>query len=218
MHIVNVICILFRNAYIMYMSSLLLLSVYVHVIYILSGHIRFICTLSEVVLDMFLPNRQYQCHPYIISSTLYIFYYVQLSFRTLFTQMHIVHVICMLSAHVHIICFSSLTLLVYPIIHNLVSAHCLHTRTLSMSSVHVICMLSAHVHIISLSSLTLLIYPIIHNLVSVHIVSTHTLSISCVYCLQMHMFCTSHFYCFYLHMYMSSTYFLSICILCAHYL
>ena len=174
MHIVNVICILFRNAYVMYMSSLLPLSVYVHVIYILSGHIRNMCTLSEVVLDMFLPNRQYQCHPYIISSTLYIFYYVQLSFRTLFTQMHIVHVICMLSAHVHIICFSSLTLLVYPIIHNLVSAHCLHTHTLSMSSVHVICMLSAHVHIICLSSLTLLIYPFIHNLISVHIVYTHT--------------------------------------------
>ena len=75
-HIVNVICILFRNAYVMYMSSLLLLSVYVHVIYILSGHIHIMCTLSEVVLDMFLPNRQYQCHPYIISSTLYIFYYV----------------------------------------------------------------------------------------------------------------------------------------------
>ena len=118
----------------MYMSSLLLLSVYVHVIYILSGHICIMSTLYEVVLDIFLPNRQYQYHPYIISSSLYIFYYVQLSFRTLSTQMHIVHVICMLFAHVHIIFFSSLTLLVYPIIHNLVSAHCLHTRTLSMSS------------------------------------------------------------------------------------
>ena len=111
-----------------------MLSVYVHVIYILSGHIHIMCTLSEVVLDIFLHNRQYQCHPYIISSTLYIFYYVQLSFATLSTQMHIVHVICMLSTHVHIICFSSLTLLVYPIIHNLVSAHCLQTCTLSMSS------------------------------------------------------------------------------------
>ena len=75
MHIVNVICILFRNAYVMYMSSLLLLSVYVHVIYILSGHICIMCTLYEVVLDIFLPNRQYQCHPYIISSSLYIFYH-----------------------------------------------------------------------------------------------------------------------------------------------
>ena len=154
--------------YVIYMSSLLLLSVYVHVIYILSGHICIMCTLSEVVLDIFLPNRQCQCHPYIISSTLYIFYHVQLSFCTLSAQIHIVHVVCMLSAHVHIICLSSLTLLVNPIIHNLVSTHCLH-----MHIVHVICMLSAHVHIICLSSLILLIYPIIYNLVSVHIVSTH---------------------------------------------
>ena len=50
-HIVNVICILFRNAYVMYMSSLLLLSVYVHVICILSGHIHITCTLSVVVLE-----------------------------------------------------------------------------------------------------------------------------------------------------------------------
>ena len=50
--------------------------------------------------------------------------------------MHIVHVIYMLSAHIHIICLSSLTLLIYPIIHNLVSAHCLHTHPLSMLSVY----------------------------------------------------------------------------------
>ena len=66
MHIVDVICILFRNAYVRYMSSLLLLSVYVHVIYILSGHICIMCTLSEVVLDIFflyiLPWRI--CHPH----------------------------------------------------------------------------------------------------------------------------------------------------------
>ena len=41
-----------------------------------------------------------------------------------------------LSTHVHIICLSSLTLLIYPIIHNLVSAHCLHTHPLSMSSLY----------------------------------------------------------------------------------
>ena len=34
----------------------------------------------------------------------------------------------------------------------------------------------------------------------------------------MHMLCTSHFYCCYLHMYMSSAYYLSISILCTHYL
>ena len=52
-----------------------MLSAYVHVIHILSGHICIMCTLSEVVLDIFLPNRQYQCHPCIISSSLYIFYH-----------------------------------------------------------------------------------------------------------------------------------------------
>ena len=104
-----------------------MLSAYVHAIHTLSGHMRTMHTLPTVVLDMFLPNRQCQCHPYIISSTLYISYYVQLSFCTLSAQTHIVHVVCILSTHVHIICFSSLALLVYPIIHNLVSAHCLHT-------------------------------------------------------------------------------------------
>ena len=41
---------------------------------------------------------------------------------------------------------------------------------------------------------------------------------SSVYCLEMHMLCTSHFYCCYLYMYMSSTYCLGIYVLCAHYL
>ena len=113
-----------------------MLSAYVHVIHTLSGHMPIMRTLFAVVLDIFLPNRQCQCHPCVISSTLYISYHVQLSFCTLSAQMHIVHVICMLSTHVHIICFSSLPLLIYLIIHNLVSAHCLHTCILSMSSVY----------------------------------------------------------------------------------
>ena len=113
-----------------------MLSAYVDVIHIFSEHMHIICTLSAVVLDMFLPNRQCQCHPHDISSTLYISYHVQLSFCTLSAQMHIVHVICMLSTHVHIICLSSLPLLIYLIIHNLVSAHCLHTCILLMSSVY----------------------------------------------------------------------------------
>ena len=106
-HIVNVICILSTDTYVMYICYLLLLFAYVHVIRILSGHICTIHALPTVVLDMFLPNRQCQCHPYIISSTLYISYYVQLNFYTLSAQTHIVHVICMLSAHVHIIYMSS---------------------------------------------------------------------------------------------------------------
>ena len=113
-----------------------MLSAYVHVIHTLSGHMRIMHTLSAVVLVISLPNRQCRCHPYVISSTLYISYHVQLSFCTLSAQMHIVHVICMLSTHVHIICFSSLPLLIYLIIQNLVSAHCLHTCILLMSSVY----------------------------------------------------------------------------------
>ena len=120
MHIVNVICILFTDAYVMYIWYLLLLSTYVCVIRILSGHMRTIHTLPTLVLDMFLPNRQYQCHPYIISSTLYISYHVQLSFCTLSAQTQIVYVVCMLSAHVHIICLSSLTLLIFH--YNLIPA------------------------------------------------------------------------------------------------
>ena len=120
----------------MYISFLLLLFAYVHVIRILSEHMHIMRTLSAVVLDIFLPNRQCRCHTCVISSTLYISYHVQLSFCTLSAQMYIAHVICMLSTHVHIICLSSLPLLIYLIIHNLVFAHCLHTCILSMSSVY----------------------------------------------------------------------------------
>ena len=108
-----------------------MLSAYVHVICILSEHMCIMHTLSTVILHVFLSKRQCQCHPYVISSTLYISYHVQLSFHTLSIQTHIVNAIWMLSAHVHIICLSSLTLLLYPFIHNLVSTHCLHTCTLS---------------------------------------------------------------------------------------
>ena len=114
-----------------------MLSAYVHVIHTLSGHMHMMCTLFAVVLDIFLPNRQCRCHPYVISSTLYISYYVQLSFCTLSAQMHIVHVICMLSTHVHIICLSSLPLLIYLIIQNLV--FCILST--QMHIVDVICIL-----------------------------------------------------------------------------
>ena len=106
-----------------------MLSAYVHVIRILSEHMHIKCTLSAVVLNMFLPNRQYQCHSYVISSTFYISYHIQLSFCTLSAQMHIVHVVCMLSPHVHIICLSSLTLLAFH--YNLIPA--LETQRLKKS-------------------------------------------------------------------------------------
>ena len=132
-----------------------------------------ICTLSAVVLHMFLPNRQYQCHPYIISSTLYISYHVQLSFCTLSTQMHIVHFICMLSAHVHIICLSSLPCLIYLIIHNLVSAHCLHTCIYG----NVICILFRNAYVMYMSSLLLLsVYVHVIYILSGHIRIMCTLS------------------------------------------
>ena len=104
-------------------------SAYVHVICILSEHMCIVCILSAVVLDIFLPNKQCQCDLYVISSTLYISYHVQLSFCTLSAQTHIVHVVCMLSAHVDIICLSSLTLLVFH--YNLIPA--LETQRLKKS-------------------------------------------------------------------------------------
>ena len=72
----------------------------------------------------------------VISNTPCIPYYPQLSFCTLSTHTHIVHVTFMLSTHVHVICLSSLMLLIYPIIHNLVSVHCLHAHILLMWSVY----------------------------------------------------------------------------------
>ena len=126
-----------------------MLSAYVHVIHILSGHMRIMCTLFTVVLDIFLSNRQCWCHPYVISSTLYISYHVQLSFCTLSAQMHIVHVISMLSAHVHIICLSSLTLLVYPIIQNLVSVHIVRTHTHCQCHLYIVYRCICYVHLIS---------------------------------------------------------------------
>ena len=117
------ICEIIRVAGFLCMSNLNIVhisSAYVHVICILSEHMCIMRILSAVVLDIFLPNRQCRCHPYVISSTLYISYHVQLSFCTLSAQTHIVHVVCMLSAHVDIICLSSLTLLVFH--YNLIPA------------------------------------------------------------------------------------------------
>ena len=108
-------------------------SVCVHIICILSEHMRIMHILSALVLHMFFPNRQCQCGLYVISTTLYRSYHVQLSFHTLFTQTHIVNAIYMLYAHIHTICYVSFTFLIYLITCNLVSAYCLHTH---MSSAH----------------------------------------------------------------------------------
>ena len=89
-------------------------SAYVHVICILSEHMRIMHILSALVLHMFFPNRQCQCDLYVISTTLYRSYDVQLSFHTLFTQTHIVNAIYMLYAHIHIICYVSFTIPYIP--------------------------------------------------------------------------------------------------------
>ena len=70
-------------------------SVCVHIICILSEHMCIMHILSALVLHMFFPNRQCQCDLYVISTTLYRSYDVQLSFHTLFTQTHIVNAIYM---------------------------------------------------------------------------------------------------------------------------
>ena len=207
-------CILSTDAYVMYISFLLLLFAYEHVICILSEHMHIMRTLSAVVLDIFLPNRQCRCHPYVISSTLYISYHVQLKFLHIVCtdahcpcHLHVVHT----CTHHLLVIFTTPHIPYYPQLS-------FHTSSTHMHIVHVICMLSAHVHIICLSSLPFLIYLIIHNLVSAHCLHTCILSMSSVYCLEMHMLCTCHLYCCYLYMYMSSTYYLGIYVLCAHYL
>ena len=69
-------------------------SAYVHVICILSEHMRIMHILSAVVLHMFFPNRQCQCDLYVISTTLYRSYDVQLSFHTMFTQTQMALTMC----------------------------------------------------------------------------------------------------------------------------
>ena len=114
-------------------------SAYVHVMRILSEDMPIMHILSVVVLDIFLPNRQCQFDLYVISTTLYRSYDVQLSFHTFFTQTHIVTAIYMLYAHIHIICYVSFTFLIYLITCNLVSTYCLHTHMSSAHHLYVIC-------------------------------------------------------------------------------
>ena len=62
-------------------------SLYVHIICILSEHMCIMHILSELVLHMFFPNRQWQCdqcHLYY----LYRSYDVQLSFHNVYTNTH----------------------------------------------------------------------------------------------------------------------------------
>ena len=99
-----------------HLDIVLMLSAYVHVIHTLSGHMHIMHTLIAVVLDIFLPNRQCQCHPCIISSTLYVSYHIKLSFCTLSTQTYIVYVICILSTNAYIM-YNSFLLLLFTYVH-----------------------------------------------------------------------------------------------------
>ena len=98
-------------------------SVCVHIICILSEHMRIMHILSALVLHMFFPNRQCQCDLYVISTTLYrslhvvhtythyllcifhiphISYYLQLSFRILSPYTHVIRT----SSIHHLYCYS----------------------------------------------------------------------------------------------------------------
>ena len=91
-------------------------SVYVYVICILSEHMRIMCILSAVVLDIFLPNKQCQCDLYVISSTLYRSLHVVRTYTYyLLCILHIPHIayylqlsFCILSPYTHVICTSSI--------------------------------------------------------------------------------------------------------------
>ena len=145
-----------------------MLFAYLHVIRILSEHMHIIRTLSAVVFDMFLSNRQSRCHPYIISSTLYISYHVQSIFRTLSTQN--AHCQC----HLDVVCV------------------CTHYReTWLVDDIHYPHVITCHrssagEYIIHTLFAILFIYPIIYNSVSAHSLHKHTLSMPCRCCPHMY--------------------------------
>ena len=138
-----------------------MLSAYVHVIHILSEHMCIMHTLSAVVLDIFLPNRQCQCHPYVIPSTLYISYHVQLSFRTLSPHTHIVNVICMLFRNAYLMYMSSLLLFMSSAYYLGIYVLCAHYLKCSVIS----SFLTDNTNFIHTSSLVLFIYAIIENVI-----------------------------------------------------
>ena len=166
----------------LYMSHLdivHMLFAYLHVIRILSEHMHIIRTLSAMVLDMFLFNRQCWCHPYIISSTLYISYHVQLIFHTLSTQnahcQCYLDVVCICTSHRE-------TWLVDDICH----PHVHIIERLGWLMTYVIHMSSEGGYIIHTLFVILFIYPIICNSVSTHSLYKCTLSMPCRCCPHMY--------------------------------
>ena len=116
---------------------------------------------------------------------------------------------------VDVIHMSSLVLFIYPIMYNLVSTHCLHRCTLSMSSS--CCAICTH-HLLVISNTPHIPYysQLSFRILSLHM---HIVNVICILSIDayvMYMYILLLFV--YLYMYMSSAYYLSICVLCAHYL
>ena len=94
-----------------------------------------------------------------------------------------------LTDNANVIHMSSLVLFIYPFMYNLV----FRTLSAQMHIVHVICMLShtcTHHLLVIFTTPHIPYYPQLSF--STYCLHKCTLSISCVYCLQMHMLCTSH--------------------------
>ena len=150
-----------------------MLSAYVPVIHTLSGHMHIMCTLFAVVLDIFLPNRQCRCHPYVISSTLYISYHIKLSFC------HIVYTNIHCQYHLDVVHTCTHHLLVIPNTPHTPYYPQLSFCTLSPHThiVYVISILSTNAYIVY-SSFLLLLFTYVHV---IHI-SSENIRIMCTLC------------------------------------
>ena len=101
-------------------------SVCVHIICILSEHMRIMHILSALVLHMFFPNKQHcQCDLYVISTTLYRSLHV--------VHWHIYTLFVMYLSH------SSYILLPATYLHFPFLTYCLHTHMSSAHHLYIIC-------------------------------------------------------------------------------
>ena len=140
---------------ILHLDIIHMLSAYAHVIHTLSGHMRIMHTLFAVVLDIFLPNRQCQCHPYVISSTLYISYHIKLKF------LHIVYTNIHCQCHLDVVRTCTHHLLVIPNTPHIPYYPQLSFRTLS-----------PHTHIVSTHTHCLCHFYIVYKCIYyVHLIS-----------------------------------------------
>ena len=125
-----------------------MLSAYVHVIHILSGHMCIMRTLFAVVsahclhTHTLLMSSAYCLQMHILCTSHFYCCYLHMYMSSAYYLS-----ICVLCAHylewslmysfltdnANVIHMSFLVLFIYPIMYNLVSAHCLHRRSLAMS-------------------------------------------------------------------------------------